>query len=397
MSYNSSQVNEGDFTLAQQYNDLREDTLYNAGDFAVTTGTAPAYEVTVDSDYAEVAGAKIRVQFHADNPSGTVTIAVNGNPAVEVKKNATQTVLEGEVREDIIAELVFDGTYYQIATVPIEGLPVVANEGDLLYYNGTVWSQRVIGNEGESLVVEDGVPVWGNNMPNVIFSQFARYGYTDDPNWYAYNEALGGGTVYVNLARGFGSFDNYYYRNGNRQRIRYSTINANCNDTDRGVIILGGYIYIVTRDTVNSVWRMYRCLLTNDISSAGNWQQITLSGANFSSSTNLFMAGYDGTNFWFTDVTNSTYFLASLSGTTLTQGSTVAVSGALYAAGSIVNEVGVLNRFTSAPQIRFSDHSGTLDSSKQYQPSLGSVPPGALAIKRTLYLRTFSAFIKLSI
>lgn len=110
--YNSTQVSPGDVTLADQYNDLREDTLFNAGDYATTTGSANTYLLSIDTDFVEVEGAKIRVKFHVAN-TGASTINVNGGGAVAIKKFGNADYANGEIKVGMILDLVFDGTNYQ--------------------------------------------------------------------------------------------------------------------------------------------------------------------------------------------------------------------------------------------------------------------------------------------
>jgi hypothetical protein len=131
----------------------------------------------------------------------------------------------------------------------------------------------------------------------------------------------------------------------------------------RGVVVVGGYVYFHFLQSTTTRW-IYRADITTNIASAGNWTSITLSGANFAASNVLHMVGYGNGAFWFSDDTNNVYFPATLSGTTLTQGSTLTVTGADYENPSCVNSQGILASFSSAPFLRLADFTGALQTDK---------------------------------
>lgn len=131
-----------------------------------------------------------------------------------------------------------------------------------------------------------------------------------------------------------------------------------------GQIVLGGFVYWLMRDASNN-YRLYRCDITTDIKTGGNWAQITLAGANLATTNIKFLIGYGNSQFWFRDQTNTTLINASLSGTTLTEVSTITVTGMDYTdAGASVNKTGIWAGFSSAPRLRFASYTGSLTTNK---------------------------------
>lgn len=152
------------------------------------------------------------------------------------------------------------------------------------------------------------------------------------------------------------------YNGTTLQSINATSIQATANAV-LGVVVVSGYVYYLFRQTGTTLW-MYRADITTDISSSGNWAAITLSGANLVVGNTLQLIGYGDGKFWFADDTNNVYVPATLSGTTLTQGTTVTVTGADYEVPSCVNSQGILASFSSAPLSRLADFSGTLQTNK---------------------------------
>lgn len=366
MALNSSTVAAGDVTLASQYNNARKDIVYNAGDYATATGSANTYAVTLDGQItAYSAGLKIRVKINVDNTSAS-TINVNSLGAKTIKKNAgAADVAAGDLQEDGIYDFVYDGTNFQVQALAISGLPSVASQGDILYYNGSSWVTLSAGTSGQKLQTSGAAanPSWADVIvpPPAIYNPAPYYaGWTDDLvniPVYRTNELV----MYTNHINA-GSIR---YVSTTEQSIGYTTINASLNAAFYGMVVKSGYVYILARNTTGSVRRLFRADLTTNIQSAGNWAEITLSGTNIASSTSLHLCGYGDGAFWFVDSTNSFFIKATLSGTTLTEQSTVTVTGCDYTSiNSQVTERGIWAWFASGPRQRFASFSGTL-SGKQ--------------------------------
>lgn len=77
MSMNSSTVAAAQTALASQYNNARKDILYQAGDFATTTGAANAYVLALDAQVSALAAGLV-IKFKASfTNTGAATINVN--------------------------------------------------------------------------------------------------------------------------------------------------------------------------------------------------------------------------------------------------------------------------------------------------------------------------------
>jgi len=66
------------------------------------------------------------------------------------------------------------------------GLPAGSNNGDILYWNGTIWETLSAGPEGLSLGICNGVPLWGGCPISVS---------TDVPNTISYTSVFSGGSI----------------------------------------------------------------------------------------------------------------------------------------------------------------------------------------------------------
>jgi len=177
------------------------------------------------------------------------------------------------------------------------------------------------------------------------------------------------------------------YRGGNRQSTASSNIWASATSL-LNTILVGGYIYTILWDSVGGTGRWYRADITSDISQSGNWTQLTVSGHTINNDNILI--GYDGTNFWTGDTSNYQKF--TLSGTTMTAGGTVTVTGANYAnTESRVNQNGIYASFTSgAPYARKASLTGTLTGSDKNW--LGSLTGDArMATPKGFYVQTNAA------
>ncbi len=154
---------------------------------------------------------------------------------------------------------------------------------------------------------------------------------------------------------------------GNSQSITYATIWASATECT-SVIIVGGYVYAYLNNGTTST-RIYRCATTADISTAGNWTQLTISGAALQSDSSAGLAGYGNGNFWVIHTTNG-FVPYALSGTTLTSSTAVTVTSATYdVTYSRVNGTGIYAYFASGSSRRFANFSGTLDGTKQMDVS----------------------------
>lgn len=166
-----------------------------------------------------------------------------------------------------------------------------------------------------------------------------------------------------------GASQNIRYLSGAKQIITITSIWASATYIT-GLMIKGGYVY-VSLYASGVANRIYRCAVTSDISSAGNWTQLTISGKALENNSDAGLIGFGNGYFWVTHTTDG-LVPYSLSGTTLTSSTVVTVSGATYSAFSArVNNTGIYAYFTSAPCIRFANFSGVLDGTKQVSATDG--------------------------
>lgn len=117
----SVSVSPGDFVLAQDHNDNVVDIVTNAGDYVVTAGTQPNYTATVTSEFLLVDGAKVRLNIHATNSGGAVTLNVNATGADAVIKPDGSAVADGELLAGSIYEFVHNGTEWQVVGIASSG------------------------------------------------------------------------------------------------------------------------------------------------------------------------------------------------------------------------------------------------------------------------------------
>lgn len=125
--------------------------------YIVTAGTTTAYTATPATAWtALTTGNRIAVKFNATNTSTTPTLAVSGLTAKTIKQQDGGAVLVGQLLINSIAELVYDGTDFlvmsQTATLDIGNLAITSQaQGDVLYFNGTIWTRLGTGTVGQAL------------------------------------------------------------------------------------------------------------------------------------------------------------------------------------------------------------------------------------------------------
>jgi len=206
----------------------------------------------------------------------------------------------------------------------------------------------------------------GGGNPYFIPSYYqSNFYYTDDLEYIA--------RVSTNLEiykNAINTFD-IRYTAGVRQTISKTTIWADATNFGSSIVV-GGYIYVQLYNANNSnETRVYRCPVSSDGTSSGNWTQLTISGT---VAFNYKFIGYGNSKFWFGANSGGSLIPFTLSGTTLTEGTTINPSGA--AASQQISRAcgqGVYVSFGTAPYWRFSDFSGNLDSTKQFSNTTSSV------------------------
>ncbi len=113
---NSSTVAAGDTVLATQYNNVRKDTVINAGDYNTSGGSSNAFTLTLDSQItAYVTGMVIKFKANFDI-TGACTINVNSIGAKTIKKKISFDLVAGDIKNGEIVVLQYDGTNFQMVS-----------------------------------------------------------------------------------------------------------------------------------------------------------------------------------------------------------------------------------------------------------------------------------------
>lgn len=100
--------------LASEYNDLREDVVVNAGDYATAGGSANAYTLSVDAVItAYSAGQVFKFKANHTNTS-TATLNVNSIGAKTIKKSGSVELSADDIISGQIVVVVYDGTDMQL-------------------------------------------------------------------------------------------------------------------------------------------------------------------------------------------------------------------------------------------------------------------------------------------
>ena len=100
--------------------------------YAVDTGTASAYAVTISPAPAGYA-AGMRIVFKAANAnSGPVTLSVNGLPAQTIIKFGNVPLAVGDINANQTVTVVYDGTKFQIPAIPSLSTPIIGELGGRL-------------------------------------------------------------------------------------------------------------------------------------------------------------------------------------------------------------------------------------------------------------------------
>jgi len=184
---------------------------------------------------------------------------------------------------------------------------------------------------------------------------------SDDPNFCCTATEGGGGVVTAfrgAIEEGVGASYSEAYYAGAIQTKGLSALGGGSTPRGRPVVWRG---HLYWGDYANWFQVDY---VNNSIATTGNWNTLTLSG--FPAGNKAFI-GFEGDNLWFKSNSTNTWYYGTISGTTITWVATVTTT---YTTLSTVrfcaaNESGLYFHENAAPNTRFSDHSGTDDTSKQ--------------------------------
>lgn len=220
------------------------------------------------------------------------------------------------------------------------------SNGDIWINNENSW-KRVYQEEGNS-TFPDVLPYATAGTPDV------RSVFSDDfDNFPAIQDDVVP-TVHVQL---FTSCNSQLLKSlsGVTQRVKPTDIWAAV-DTIRGVLVYDGYFYWMGDDA--GTYRIYRCSTSVDIATTGNWTQMTISGTAITGTS--YLAGVYDTKIWI--ATGSAFVPYALSGTTLTSGTGITVTGSDYNIESRVNDNGIYASFSSSPYTKRATHAGVIET-----------------------------------
>lgn len=211
------------------------------------------------------------------------------------------------------------------------------------------------------------------SLPDIISNRsagansFVRPSYTDtlDALPHVSNDPIA--TLYITLR--FRSYDFTLYTSGVEQTVRPIDIWPAITSV-KGLLVYNGYFYFMG-DNGLGTYRVYRCPITSDITTVGNWTLMTVSGTAISGTS--YLIGVQNNSLWV--ATGSAFVPYSISGSTLTSGTSVTVTGSSYSIESRINDNAIYADYSSDPRIKKADFSGTLTGTVFY---IGGVPDSTL-------------------
>ena len=175
MSYVSSTVAGGDDALATQYNNLRKDSIENAGDYASSTGSANAYALSIDavvSAYAEKQVFKFKANFANTGPA---TLNVNTIGALAMKHPNGNDVRAGDIISGQVVVVVHNGTDFTMISEPATPHTLFGGDGSDGALNVTSGTTTIdLG--GEQVVVKNYTSINIESGATVDFSNPATGG-----------------------------------------------------------------------------------------------------------------------------------------------------------------------------------------------------------------------------
>lgn len=110
----SAEVVAGADILAAGINAIRDDVLQNAGDYALTTGSANAYVLAVSSDMPVYAAGQVFKFLSNFANTGAATIAVNGQAAKNILKDHDVALEANDIESGQLVTIMYDGTQFQM-------------------------------------------------------------------------------------------------------------------------------------------------------------------------------------------------------------------------------------------------------------------------------------------
>lgn len=119
----SNKYNNDFGAIAKAFDSLPspEELATNTGNYAVSTGTSTAYQVTLPSfegDFGYIEGMQVLMRAHVTN-TGPATLSINGEAAIPIRNfhtgvGPTYALLANDMLQNAIYSLRYDGTFFQV-------------------------------------------------------------------------------------------------------------------------------------------------------------------------------------------------------------------------------------------------------------------------------------------
>ncbi len=123
-------VTNGQQSDASQLDAVLTDALVNAGDAAISTGSANAYLLALNTAIVAYSAAQV-IKFVANfTNTGSATVNVNSIGAVTLKKLGTQNLVAGDIVTGQVVAAIYDGTYFQVISMVAEAKGDVGDGSD---------------------------------------------------------------------------------------------------------------------------------------------------------------------------------------------------------------------------------------------------------------------------
>lgn len=105
-----------------------------ATNYAVDTGSADAAAAALDpaiTAYSQIIGSPIRIKKVASANTGVATLNLNAIAPIAIRNPDGSNLLAGQLGSGAIFEVIYNGTYFQLVSIPAVGQPTGALGGDL--------------------------------------------------------------------------------------------------------------------------------------------------------------------------------------------------------------------------------------------------------------------------
>lgn len=300
--------------------DLTRQPIRNASEIEIDSPASPS------SDYS--------AKFTIDNTGKTILAVEDRTGSSPVTKtNAEIFTKEAKIKRTSLANEALPGGANKLMATDVNGAYVLV----------------------DSPSAQASLPY---SIPFNVASNASTPVYSDNSIHLSFTTIVG---LIIHLSAGLDIGGSIKAVNNNPQQIASTALLAG---TDRvSTLIRDNFVYALCIDNSNSA-KLFRCSLSSDLSIVGNWVELTISGTALSNASNTtFLAGFGDGKFWV--VNNGALVPYTLSGTTLTSGSTVALPIVTEPRSLRVNSNGIYAHISTSDIYTKADFTGNFDYTKQ--------------------------------